>query len=95
MDNRQKSTSLGKVMEAFVEKDALKFFYSYYNINTDISFFLVEHPDFLILLRYVNSVTNTLPFNANNVVYSPIILLGKKSVILDRTKASLSVSNCF
>lgn len=68
-----------------VNKDTLEYLYVRYTVNANVPFSQVEHPDFRILLDYINSAANTALPNSNNTIRSRVMELyqeGKQRVAL-------------
>lgn len=77
-----------------VNKDTLEYLYVRYTVNANVPFSQVEHPDFRILLEYINSAANTALPNSNNTIRSRVMELyqeGKQRVALILQAALSSV----
>ena len=68
-----------------VSKDTLEYLYVRYTVNANVPFSQVEHPDFRILLEYINPAANKALPNSHNTIRSRVMELyqeGKQRVAL-------------
>lgn len=74
-----------ELLKNSVDKDTLEYLYVRYTINASVPFSQVDHPDFRILLEYINPAANTALPTSPNIIRSRVMELyqeGKQRVAL-------------
>ncbi len=81
-------------MKYSINKETLEYFYIRYTVNANASFSQVEHPDFRVLLQYINRAANNALPNSHNTIQSRVMELyaeGKQLVSFILQAALLSI----
>ena len=86
-----------ELLKDSINKDTLEYLYVRYTLNANTPFSQVEHPDFRILLEYINPAANTALPNSHNTIRSRVMELyqeGKQRVasILQAALSSIHIT---
>ncbi len=80
-------------MKDSINKEILEYFYIRYKVNANALFSQVEHPDFRVLLQYINPAANNALTNSHNTIQSRVIELysERKRCVSFMLQAALSL----
>ncbi len=86
-----------QVLKDSINKETLEYLYIRYKVNANAPFIQVEHPDFLLLLQYINPAANNALPNSHNTIQSRLMELYAKgkwrvSFILQAALSSIHIT---
>lgn len=72
-----------ELLKIFIDKETLEYLNICYTVNANVSFSQVKHPDFQIILQYINPAANNVLFSSHNTIRSWVMNLyseGKRRI---------------